>query len=237
MGKGMLVTFSGLDGAGKSTQIELLLEALRRQGYHPIYLWTRGGYTTLFEALKRVLRKAPAQVIPPSGPNPKRSAAFSRPFVRRIWLVLALIDLIRVYGLQVRMWRWRGYAVICDRYLWDTLIDFKLNLPSEQVERWWLWRALVRLAPRPHAAFLLLVPVEESLRRSDIKGEPFRDSAEVLERRLAAYQQLSKDIRWHVLDGRQAKSELAAEIIGTIKLTGGLEQDSMRTAQELGAQD
>lgn len=222
MAKGMLVIFSGLDGAGKSTQIEQLRAHLVRMGDRPIYLWTRGGYTGLFQALKTVLRKAPAQVMPPSGPNPKRSAAFSRPFVRRIWLVLALIDLIRVYGFQVRVWRWRGYAVICDRYLWDTLIDFKLNLPGEPVERWWLWRLLEWTTPHPDLTFVLLVPVEESLRRSDVKGEPYRDSAEVLERRLAAYQQLSASHRWHMLDGSRPVAELSAEIMHLFSCARGL---------------
>jgi ATPase subunit of ABC transporter with duplicated ATPase domains len=32
MKKGTLIVFSGLDGAGKSTQIEILLERLRREG-------------------------------------------------------------------------------------------------------------------------------------------------------------------------------------------------------------
>lgn len=235
--KGMIVTFSGLDGAGKSTQIELLLDELRRQGRRPVYLWTRGGYTGLFEALKRVLRKAPGQVMPSSGPNRERATAFGRPLVRKIWLAVALLDLMRIYGLQLRWWRWRGHAVVCDRYLWDTLIDFRLNFPSEQVERWWLWRALAWVAPRPRAAFLLLVPVEESLRRSDIKGEPFRDSAEVLAQRLVAYQRLNGTIYWHVLDGRRAKSDLAAEIIGAIDLADGLALDSVRTDRELGAQE
>lgn len=213
----MLVTFSGIDGAGKSTQIELLMDHLRREGRKPLYVWTRGGYTPLFERLKALLRRLPGRAVPPPGNNPRRTQAFRKGWVRRLWLVLGLLELLWLYGLQLRWWRWRGRVVVCDRYLWDTLIDFRLNFPQEYVERWWLWRLLARIAPQPDAAFLLLVPVEESVRRSDAKGEPFRDPPEVLAQRLAQYQALAQDGCWHVIDGRRPIPELAAEVWMTVE--------------------
>jgi dTMP kinase len=215
----MLITFSGIDGAGKSTQIELLMKHLRQYGQNPIYVWTRGGYTPLFEHLKALLRHLPRRAVPPPGNNPQRAQVFSKGWVRRLWLTLALLDLLWVYGVQFRWWRWRGQTVVCDRYLWDTLIDFRLNFPHEQVERWWLWRLFLRVVPRPDAAFLLLVPVEESARRSDVKGEPFREPPEVLARRLAEYQALAQNGYWHVMDGCQSIPELAAEILGVVQIS------------------
>ena len=209
----MLIAFSGLDGAGKSTQIELLMDHLRREGQNPVCVWTRGGYTPLFEGLKALLRRLPGRTVPPSGSNPQRARAFGKGWVRRLWLVLALLDLLWVYGVQLRWRRWRGRIVICDRYLWDTLIDFRLNFAQERVERWWLWRLLAWAAPEPDAAFLLLAPVQVSVRRSDVKGEPFRDSPEVLAQRLAHYQSLAAEYGdWHILDGQRPIPDLAAEI-------------------------
>lgn len=215
MPKGLLITFSGIDGSGKSTQIELLIEYLHRQGQEPIYVWTRGGYTPLFESLKALLRRLPGRAVPPLGKNPQRERAFSRGWVRRLWLILALLDLLWLFGVQLRWWRWR--AVVCDRYLYDTLIDFRLNFPHESVEHWWLWRLLLRVTPQPDAALLLLVPVEESLQRSNVKGEPFRDSPEVLAQRLAHYQTLAQEGHWHVLDGRRPIHELASEILAVVQ--------------------
>ena len=209
----MLIVFSGLDGAGKSTQIDILQSKLRAQGKHVQYLWTRGGYTWLFETLKRILRRlTDKRAIPSSGPSKRRTQAFSHPFVRKFWLWLAILDLVWVYGWQIRVWTLQHKAIICDRYLWDTLVDFRLNFPQEKVESWWLWRFLAWVTPTPDAAFLMLIPVEESLRRSDIKGEPFRDPPEVLTQRLEQYQNLVKNDYWHVLDGRQAIDLLADEI-------------------------
>src|SRR5512135_1854611 len=105
----ILVTFSGLDGAGKSTQIDSLLADLRRQELDPVYLWTRGGYTPLFSSLKSLLRRAShGRVVPAPGPSQQRSQALAKPGLRRAWLVLALLDLMWIFGVQIRWWRKRG---------------------------------------------------------------------------------------------------------------------------------
>lgn len=211
--RSLLVAFSGMDGAGKTTQIDHLLVMLRDEGKVPVYLWTRGGYTPLFNALKSSLRRLSGKrLVPESGPSKQRQRSFSRPSIRKAWLVMALLDLIVLYGIALRWWRWRGRSVVCDRYLWDTLLDFRLNFPQEKVESWLLWHVLRKVTPQPDAAFLLLVPVEESVRRSRLKDEPFPDPPDVLAERLAQYKALAAAGYWQVLDGRRPIDDVAQEI-------------------------
>jgi len=120
--------------------------------------------------------------------------------VRKTWLFLAIIDLILVYGVYVRFCKIIGRVVLADRYLWDTWIDFRLNFPQESTDRWFVWRLLLKLTPKPDSAFLLVVPVEDSLLRSKQKNEPFPDSEEVLRSRLCAYETLASSIEWHKID-------------------------------------
>ncbi len=218
---GLLIAFSGLDGAGKSTQIERLTVRLRDGRQQPVTLWTRGGYTPFFNALKNGVRRiGRGSVLPESGHSQQRNQSFTNPQVRRLWLILAIFDLIWVYGVYVRWRCWRGRIVICDRYLWDTLIDFRLNFPQEHVERWWLWRLLKWVTPKPDVSWALLISVEESLRRSKQKNEPFPDLPQILEQRLSQYEGLTPIAGWQVLDGRQPLEELATRIWTEVAVHG-----------------
>ena len=201
--QGSLITFGGLDGAGKSTQIALLTDYIVKRGRTPVYIWSRGGYTAALQGLKTLSRRFLHKRLPPAGDNPQRSQALSKWWVRRLWLSLALLDLLWVYGVCIRWHRFRGRTVLCDRYLWDTAIDFRLNFPQQKLDDYWLWRLLGRISPKPDAAFLMLLAVEESVRRSAMKGEPFPDPPEVLRQRLAFYQDLIPRVPFHVLDGSQ----------------------------------
>ncbi len=210
--RGLLVTFSGLDGAGKTTQIELLRSRLEREGRPTRYLWSRGGYTPGFEALKAFARRLLKRKLPPPGDNPDRTRALESGGVRRVWLLIALLDLILLYGVAVRWWRWRGEVVVCDRYLWDTLVDFRQNFPGDAVERSFLWRTLTRVAPRPDLAVLLVVPTDVSVRRAEEKDDPFPAPPPVVAWRREQYLELAEEKDWLVLDGRRDRADIASTI-------------------------
>lgn len=210
--KNLLITFSGLDGAGKSTQINLLVQRLHTKGEHTKYFWSRGGYTGLMVQSKDLMRLILGRKIPTSGPSRQRTQMLRKRWVRQLWLMLAILDLIRIYGFQLRYWLWKDYTIICDRYIWDTLVDFQLNFREENIGEWWLWRILVRITPSPNASFLLLIPVDESINRSNIKGEPYRNSAEELAERLHQYENLSGNGTWYILDGRNSVTDLQNQI-------------------------
>lgn len=220
---GSIIVFSGMDGAGKSTQIDSLQTALLAAGRRPVTLWSRGGYTPGISLIKSLMRRGSAgTVVPESGPSDSRTQAFERPLVRRTWLSLAIMDLMLLYGVWVRIQKWTGRDVICDRYLEDTALDFQINFPQESVSTWWLWRMLEFVCPRPDHTFLLLISVEESQRRSKLKNEPFPDSAEVLATRLAAYRDWEGQSRpstsagIHVIDGTGSIEEVSRTVQSTV---------------------
>lgn len=195
----MRIAFSGIDGAGKSTQINLVQEEFLRNNEKAIVIWARGGYTPRINWVKKILRKSNASTIPQAGgKSNKRSQAFQKPMVRKVWLTLAIIDLFILYGIQVRWLQIKNYHIIFDRFLEDTLMDFKLNFPQENVKNWWIWKLLGSLVLSPSKHFVLLIPKEESQRRSILKNEPFPDSAEVLDKRIKLYKKLIKDSKKYI---------------------------------------
>jgi thymidylate kinase len=212
----VVVTFSGIDASGKSTQLQRLHDHLRAEGHDVLFVWSRVGYTGGFEALKSVARRLLGRRMPPPGESDGRQRAMSRGWLRRLWLAVALLDLARLYVVRVRLARRRGQVVLCDRYLWDSLIDLRLNFPVDRVEASPLWRFLVRLAPAPDLPLRFTVPVDESVRRSDAKGEPFRDGPDVLAERARQYDELQARAGWRLLDGTQTADTLSREVLSLL---------------------
>ena len=207
---GALVVVSGVDGAGKSTQIARLEARLRARGARPLVFWHRPGYSPELDALRRVVRRLRGGALPPPGPSAARERAFGRPSVRAAWLATALLDTFAQHALKVRTMLAAGRTVICDRGLADARLDLALRFPEAVplLER--LWPAIEASTPRPDVSLLLLVSPEEARRRSEAKREPFPDPPEVRLARDRAYRELAGREPWRVIDA-EADVETVAE--------------------------
>lgn len=189
---GAFIVFSGLDCSGKSTQIEFLRKEFSERGKKKLVFWSRGGYTPGFQKLKDFIRRVFGKNLPKPGFTPQRKKALSNPMISRVWLTIAIIDLFYYYAIHLRVKYFLGYNIICDRYLLDTNIDFKLAYPKHNTDKWILWRLVEIFALKPDFHFVSTIPVKESVIRSKFKFEPFPDPPEVLAQRLELY---NKDLK------------------------------------------
>ena len=209
----MMIIFSGLDCSGKSTQIELLKNSFTKRRQKKIVFWSRGGYTNGFQKLKDIFRMFSKNKLPKSGNSPERDKALSNPIIRRIWLSIAMIDLFYYYVIYLRAKYLFGYNIICDRYLLDTNIDFKLAYPRSNTDKWILWRLIKFFALKPDLHFVSTITVTESVIRSKFKFEPFPDSKEVLAKRLLIYNsELKNDKKLIFIDGMHDMNEITEKI-------------------------
>jgi thymidylate kinase len=181
----MLITFSGLDGAGKSTLIEWLRTRLEAQG-HRVAVFHMNDHVGLYA----YLRAARDRAVPDRAVRPAAAGLRARvkPVLRRVrnaivwnkplrrWIYLLDLGVFFCYRLVLE--QARGRVLIMDRYFYDTLVDVSDG-------RHWFWvRLLERLTPRPTVPVFLDIGPEESYRR---KGEY---SVDYLRRRYHAYQQV-----------------------------------------------
>jgi dTMP kinase len=195
----MFVTFEGLDGSGKTTQLELLRARLEADGREVVTVREPGG-TELGEALRRVVLEGPDME-----PWPE-AAVFA---AARAQLVAEI----------VRPALARGADVLCDRYVDSSLayqgiarglgFESVLDLNMEAVG-----------GLMPDRTFLLEVdPQAAAARVGDRPDRIERESAEFRARVAAAYRELAE--RWPeritALDGTLPPDELAELIHGALR--------------------
>lgn len=213
----MIISFSGIDSCGKSTQIKLIENYFKEKNMRYKNIWSRGGYTNWFEFLKQVARKLPFNKLPPPGVNEKRTKMFENNRFQKVWLYIALLDLIRLYTVTFRLNCLLGYSIICDRYLWDTYIDFKLAFPDINLEKHILWKILGKLAVKPDVSIIITISPEESWERSVLKKEPFSETLEIRKERDALYKRLIKGNKWmQVINGHDSIDNIWKKIKGII---------------------
>lgn len=222
--RGFVIALSGVDCSGKSTQRRRLLETLRNEGREPIHVWSRAGYSKRLRFLRKISnvvrgrrdKQRAEKVAPKPGLYPRRASTLPNPIHRRIWLSLALLDLLWLYAVKIRFWKQRGRLVVCDRYLLDALVDFRVNFPDDRVEHSVLGRLLRRWAVKPDVAICLVIPVDESIRRSKAKSRYHWETESVLAARLEQYRAVAEELGVHVLNGAQAAEAVAAAVSANI---------------------
>lgn len=100
---GKLITFEGVDGAGKTTQVALVAVALERQGYSVLTTREPGG-TRLSESVRRLLLDPQFSEMAPATEALLYAAARSQ-----------LVNEVILPALQA------GQVVLCDRFVDSTL--------------------------------------------------------------------------------------------------------------------
>jgi thymidylate kinase len=149
----VVISFSGIDGAGKSTQIERLHSSLLRSGLSVLRLafWDNVVFLPQFRAgvSHKVLRGELGVGAPgkPIRRNDKNARKWYLTLARSPFYLFDVLSLRRVVA-QAR--RSNTDVIIFDRYIYDQLANVSGNFVGRLYTR-----LLLALAPRPDIAYLL----------------------------------------------------------------------------------
>ena len=149
----MVVSFSGIDGAGKSTQIERLHSSLLQSGVSVLRLafWDNVVFLPSFRAgvSHKVLRGEVGVGAPgkPVRRNDKNARKWYLTLARSPFYFLDVLSLRRVVAKARKS---DADVVIFDRYIYDQLANVSGNFVGHLYAR-----LLLALAPRPDIAYLL----------------------------------------------------------------------------------
>lgn len=150
----LLVSFSGLDGSGKSTQIANLREFFHAQGLSTTLLafWDDVVVLTRYrEGFVHKVYGSEKGIGAPDRPVNRRDKNVRKWYLSIIRHGLYLVDALHLVQVVARARRSGSDVMIMDRYIYDELA----NLPLSN----WLTRLFVRMVaafvPRPDVAYIL----------------------------------------------------------------------------------
>lgn len=174
----MLISFSGLDGSGKSTQISALRAHLEARGLRIVTLafwddvvvgkrWREGFVHKVYKSEKGI--GAPGKPVERRDKNVRK---WYLTLARHVLYTLDAANLVLVAGHALRS----GVdVVIFDRYIYDELANLPLRNPLTRL----FVRTVHALVPRPDVAYLLDVDVEAArARKPEYPVEFMRQSRE-----------------------------------------------------------
>ena len=201
------VTFEGIEGVGKTTQVARLSSALNARGVAHVVTREPGG-TPLAESIRRVVLTAREETLPPS-------AELLLMFAARA------VHLANHIEPNLRAGRW----VICDRFT-DATYAYQgggRQLSAEPIRE---LESMVQGVRRPDLTILLDAPVETAMARAAARNagaaaDRFeRERAEFFERVRNVYldRAAAEPNRIALIDAMQSVDEVSAQILAELKV-------------------
>lgn len=219
--RALLICFTGIDGSGKTTQAELLVDWLASRGVKSMYVWSRGEVRTIRNILlfmgRRALGTSAREIASDKKSyreyQSRKSNLMGNSLVRILWSAMTYVEHLMQINLDIRRNIQDGCVVVCDRYLWDSIVDLAV-LNNKDPE--WLSSGLNRLMwkfiPRPTITFSIDIPPEEAIKRkNDIP------SYEYVRKRVELYRYLAKCYSLKVINGHRDVAAIQNQIIDTVK--------------------
>jgi thymidylate kinase len=209
-GRGV-VTFSGLDGSGKSSQAEALKDSLERTQGDTIIVWTRLSYNPSLKAIAK-----PVKAVLGGGDSGSSSDAVATdrgkelrrksPVVTQVWATAVAVANATAQRRVTRYHLKRGRNVVCDRFTLDSRVHLRYRYGEQRRFRLQAW-IINSVSPKPLRSYLVDVPPEVAYQR---KAEQY--NLEQLQTQARLYTEEREALGASVLDGTRPKEELCAEV-------------------------
>ncbi len=197
-----IISISGLDGSGKSTQINSLKNYLEAQGKRVFYF-----HAVKFGIAEKLLKpKKFFYVIPRPRYNIKEVGSITKAgwFQIQLRKIALKIDLVRFKRLVKKLEKQGFDYILSDRYFYDSAINIEYLLGSSTPK----WKPSSQKIPKPNFAIYLKTDPETIMRRERVPDQ----GIEYLKKKRELYDKVADEWDLKIIDGNQEKEIIFEEI-------------------------
>lgn len=210
--KPMFICITGIDGVGKTTHVNLILEHLREKGIKCKYKWLRFHHFFSLPLLA-FCRVAGYTRLSNLGNSQKCSyhEFYKSRFVSAVYPWILFFDTFLFTTIKVYTPMFFGISVVCDRFVYDTLIDIAVATKDHEIYKKPVGKLFLKLIPK-NAHFLMLDLDKSTIfsRRPELKDDLTFDE------RYALYENLPSRFNINVEDNCGSINQVNCSMISKI---------------------
>ncbi|AFV24611.1 hypothetical protein Mpsy_2407 [Methanolobus psychrophilus R15] len=171
--KSMFICITGIDGVGKTTHVNLLLEHLKEKGIKCQYKWLRfHHYLSL--PLLAFCRVAGYTRVSTLGGTQKCSyhEFYRSKIISAIYPWILFVDTVISTTIKVYVPMLFGTTIVCDRFVYDTLIDLSVATKDSEIYTRTVGKKFLNLIPK-NAKLIMLTLDKKTItsRRPELKDD------------------------------------------------------------------
>jgi len=137
------IIFFGPDGSGKTTQAEMLVNLLNRNGVKTRKLWLRSLHTLAF-----VISTIAMHLLHLNSVFEFRQKYSHKKSFRRVWYAIEFLSILPLIVLRFRLPLLRGYSIVAERYVIDWIVSLSYLSRNELMLDSLLAKIVLKFIPR-----------------------------------------------------------------------------------------
>jgi thymidylate kinase len=184
------IIFFGPDGSGKTTQADMLVKELERNGIKTRKLWLRSLHTLAFIISKLAMHTLKLDTV-----YEFRAKYSHRRSFRRIWYAIEFISILPLILLRFRLPLMRGYTIVAERYVIDWIVSLSYLSRNELMLESLLAKSVLKFIPQSS----ILIYVDATFEAIYSRGRR-EDSREFIEFQRAFYAKLARQLNATIVD-------------------------------------
>jgi len=214
--RGRLICILGPDGSGKTTLAAGLARRFEENDVRVRLIWFRFQHFFVLPILALCRVMGLTEYVHADGYRFGVWRFYRSRLLRKATPIAMLADAWLFSMIRVRLRLMLGETLVCDRYVYDTLVDLMLGTREPEMDRSLVGRCFLRLVPRNAEVFVVDAPAETIIQRRPVMALDL-----TLEERRWSYQALADRHGLTVIDNSGSRQASLSQLLHCVGL--GLE--------------